>query len=96
MKEVHIVRAETLSRTACHLSGDGMGPCGLSPIGRHLACILLFRISKHGRVPLKGVGATKADSQRAYSKARGVPSLCEVNNGPRVEPPHGADKEEKP
>ncbi len=42
-------------------------------------------IVKQGRATLKGVVATKADSDRAYMAARGVPGLFEVTNELRVE-----------
>jgi len=37
-------------------------------------------IIKNGRLTLKGVVATQADSQLAYTRARGVPGLFEVKN----------------
>lgn len=42
-------------------------------------------IVKQGRATLKGVVATKADNDRAYMAARGVPGLFEVTNELRVE-----------
>jgi hyperosmotically inducible protein len=42
-------------------------------------------IVKNGRATLKGVVATKADSNRAYLAASGVPGLFEVTNELRVE-----------
>ena len=42
-------------------------------------------IVKNGRATLKGVVATKADSDQAYMAARGVPGLFEVTNELRTE-----------
>ncbi len=42
-------------------------------------------IVDRGRATLKGVVATKADSQLAYMKARGVPGLFDIKNELRVE-----------
>ena len=42
-------------------------------------------IVKNGRATLKGIVASEADSQLAYTKARGVPGLFEVKNELRVE-----------
>ncbi len=42
-------------------------------------------IVKNGRTTLKGVVATKTDSNRAYLAASGVPGLFEVTNELRVE-----------
>jgi hyperosmotically inducible protein len=44
-------------------------------------------IVKNGRATLKGVVATEADSRLAYTRARGVRGLFEVNNELRVEQP---------
>jgi hyperosmotically inducible periplasmic protein len=42
-------------------------------------------IVKNGRATLKGVVASQSDSQLAYTAARGVPGLFEVNNQLQVE-----------
>lgn len=42
-------------------------------------------IVRNGRATLKGVVATKADSDLAYTAARGVPGLFEVTNEMRAE-----------
>jgi hyperosmotically inducible protein len=42
-------------------------------------------IVRNGRATLKGVVATKADSDLAYAAARGVPGLFDVTNELRVE-----------
>ncbi|MET0622070.1 MAG: BON domain-containing protein [Pyrinomonadaceae bacterium] len=45
-------------------------------------------IVNNGRAVLKGVVATKADSDLAYLKARGVPGLFDVKNELQVEGEH--------
>jgi osmotically-inducible protein OsmY len=42
-------------------------------------------IVENGRATLKGVVATKSDSQLAYTAAREVPGLFEVRNELRIE-----------
>jgi hyperosmotically inducible protein len=42
-------------------------------------------IVKNGRAALKGVVATRADADLAYTAARGVPGLFEVTNELRAE-----------
>jgi hyperosmotically inducible protein len=45
----------------------------------------IYIIVRNGRATLKGVVATRADSDLAYAAARGVPGLFDVTNELRVE-----------